>query len=256
LDGKVGFANTIDYVDCSGTPLQINVEPEEIIGCFSVYSNAFGTDIPFTALEPFTFNKCSATTTTTTTNSLNTTQGIYFYTTGATSGTIDWGDGNVEAINLSVGSNTFSHNYPSPFSYIIAIDLVDYSVVIEFNVSYSYVTYFENLQLLTQLINFFSYDNETPTIDFSTMTTLQSIYLDKSALTDINIDGCISLVTINVSDCVLSDAEQTYILQEVYDTGIINGQVLMSNNAQPLGAGGIALANDLINNRGWTVLYD
>jgi hypothetical protein len=61
------FVNIIDYQDCLGNPQQLNLDPSEIVGCFSVNSNAFGVDIPFLGAQPFTFNRCTPTTTTTTT---------------------------------------------------------------------------------------------------------------------------------------------------------------------------------------------
>jgi len=52
------FDNVIDYIDCSGNFQQLNLLAEEIVGCFSVDSNAFGPDIPFLGTQPYTFNKC------------------------------------------------------------------------------------------------------------------------------------------------------------------------------------------------------
>ena len=67
------FVNIIDYQDCLGNPQQLNLDPSEIVGCFSVNSNAFGVDIPFLGAQPFTFNRCTPTTTTTSTTATPTT---------------------------------------------------------------------------------------------------------------------------------------------------------------------------------------
>ena len=60
------FTNTIDYQDCLGNAQQFILDPGEIVGCFSVNSNAFGPGIAFLGTQPFTSNVCPPTTTTTT----------------------------------------------------------------------------------------------------------------------------------------------------------------------------------------------
>ncbi len=61
------FTNVIDYKDCSGNVQQFTLDPGEIVNCFSVDSNAWGTDVPFLSTQPFTQNKCTSTTSTSTT---------------------------------------------------------------------------------------------------------------------------------------------------------------------------------------------
>lgn len=186
---------------------------------------------------------------------INDTQTIGIEATGTTSGTIDWGDGTIEAVNLILGTNTLTHIYASPITTIATIDLVDYSVITEFDVNNTFATSFENLQLLTQLLIFRSEGNQVPTIDFSNMTTLEEVYLNKSALSNINIGGCTALFLLEVDFCLLTSNEQTYILETLYDIGNTDGTLIMTNNAEDLGLEGIAIATDMIVNRGWTISY-
>jgi len=81
------FVNIIDYQDCLGNPQQFTLDPSEILGCFSVNSNAFGTDIPFLSTQPFTSNKCVPTTTTTSTTTSTTTAAPTTTTTSTTTST-------------------------------------------------------------------------------------------------------------------------------------------------------------------------
>jgi hypothetical protein len=61
------FTNVIDYKDCNGNTQQFTLDPGETVNCFSVDSNAWGTDVPFLSTQPFTQNKCTSTTSTSTT---------------------------------------------------------------------------------------------------------------------------------------------------------------------------------------------
>jgi hypothetical protein len=72
------FTNVIDYKDCSGNVQQFTLDPGEIVNCFSVDSNAWGTDVPFLSTQPFTQNKCTSTTTTTEPPTTTTTAAITY----------------------------------------------------------------------------------------------------------------------------------------------------------------------------------
>jgi hypothetical protein len=70
---------TVQYYDCDNILQTMELLPEEILGCFSVNSNGFGENSPFSANFPITQNKCETTTTTTAaTTTTTTTAGINY----------------------------------------------------------------------------------------------------------------------------------------------------------------------------------
>jgi hypothetical protein len=58
---------TVQYYDCDNILQTIILEPEEIVGCFSVNRNGMGQDQPFNSNFPIIQGQCITTTTTTTT---------------------------------------------------------------------------------------------------------------------------------------------------------------------------------------------
>jgi hypothetical protein len=133
-------ANVIDYQDCLGNPQQLNLLAEEIIGCFSVNSNAFGTDIPFLGTQPFTSNKCVPTTTTTSTTTISTTTAAPTTTTTTTTA----------APTTTTTSTTTTTTTIACFEYVATADQTDIDASDDGNVYFNYTDCDGNPQILSR----------------------------------------------------------------------------------------------------------